>query len=78
MELAKSFIILGIAIIAILCLAMLITALFIWADRQDEKHGIRRCHSCNHFVPRLFGGYCYLHSERKDSEHIACKDFYDE
>ena len=78
MELAKSFIILGIAIIAILCLAMLITALLIWADEQDEKRGIRRCRSCAHYVPKLFGGYCYLKSERKDSEHIACKDFDDE
>ena len=78
MELAKSFIILGIAIIAILCFAMLITALLIWADEQDRKLGIRRCRSCAHYVPKLFGGYCYLHSERKDSEHIACKDFDDE
>ena len=78
MELAKSIIILGIAIIAILCLAMLITTLLIWADEQDRKLGVHRCRSCNHFVPRLFGGYCYLHSERKDSEHIACKDYADE
>ena len=78
MELAKSIIILSIAIIAILCFAMLITTLLIWADKQDEKCGIRRCRSCNHFVPRLFGGYCYLHSERKDSEHLSCDDFSDE
>ena len=78
MELAKSIIILGIAIIAILCFAMLITTLLIWADEQDQKLGVRRCRSCAHYVPKLFGGYCYLHSERKDSERIACKDFEDE
>ena len=78
MELAKSIIILGIAIIAIICFAMLITTLLIWVDKQDEKRGIRRCRSCNHYVPKLFGGYCYLHSERKDSEHIACKNYADE
>ena len=75
MELAKSIIILSIAIIAILCLAMLITALLIWADEQDRKLGVRRCRSCAHYVPKLFGGYCYLKSERKDSEHLSCGDF---
>ena len=78
MELAKSFIILGIAIIAILCLAMLITTLLIWADEQDQKLGVRRCRSCAHYVPKLFSGYCRLKGERKDSEHLSCGDFRNE
>lgn len=78
MEIAKSIIIFDIIIIAILCFAILITALFIWIDKQDKKYNIHRCQSCIHFVPKLFKGYCCLKGERMDSEHLSCDDFSNE